>query len=510
MKLGKSRLFALAAAHGASLLAVPAVLQAAENPAATGQLEEIVVTARQREEKIEDVPVTITAFTQTEIKNAGIERPQDFIALTSGVSSRADGRGRRHAGQHPRHQHRPRRRDQLRARHRRRAADQPARAEPGTVGRHADRNPQGPAGRPLRPQCGGRRDDHHDPQAGRRPGARRSRRATAPTTPTRPASTPAARLGEATSRVRSRRTRATPTDSARTATRTATTASTSSTNRASTDACCFRMLGGDLDFKAKYSKIELRRDQLQRRDRAGGRVRRSRRPAANEDPNEHNFRYLNNIKPKNEQENVNLSLKGDWDVGVGTLTSYLAYNDQTNYFLTDGTSAAFEPVRLPEPGCGKSVPGHRTCQATNDAHLDEPGYRPPFFGGRRRPVHPGADGGSASCRHTARTTCDGYQYQQRDQKDTSIEVRLSSPGDQRLRWVGGVYFADIDRHVVVSQGCDLNQGFQHKAFVPTGGPNPDRPAVRRRLQQQGVRGVRPAGLRRGRQPRTRARAALRQ
>ncbi len=86
MKLGKSRLFALAAAHGASLLAVPAVLQAAENPAATGQLEEIVVTARQREEKIEDVPVTITAFTQTEIKNAGIERPQDFIALTSGVS----------------------------------------------------------------------------------------------------------------------------------------------------------------------------------------------------------------------------------------------------------------------------------------------------------------------------------------------------------------------------------------------------------------------------------------
>src|SRR5512143_3338859 len=86
MKLGKSRLFALAAAHGASLLAVPAVLQAADTPAATGQLEDIVVTARQREEKIEDVPVTITAFTQTEIKNAGIERPQDFIAMTSGVS----------------------------------------------------------------------------------------------------------------------------------------------------------------------------------------------------------------------------------------------------------------------------------------------------------------------------------------------------------------------------------------------------------------------------------------
>ncbi len=82
MKHGKTRLFALAAAHGASLLAVPPVLQAAE----TGQLEEIVVTARQREERIEDVPVSITAFTAAEIRSAGIERPQDFIALTTGVS----------------------------------------------------------------------------------------------------------------------------------------------------------------------------------------------------------------------------------------------------------------------------------------------------------------------------------------------------------------------------------------------------------------------------------------
>ena len=82
MNHGKTRLFALAAAHGASLLAVPPVLQAAE----TGQLEEIVVTARQREERIEDVPVSITAFTAAEIRSAGIERPQDFIALTTGVS----------------------------------------------------------------------------------------------------------------------------------------------------------------------------------------------------------------------------------------------------------------------------------------------------------------------------------------------------------------------------------------------------------------------------------------
>ena len=51
-------------------------------------------------------------------------------------------------------------------------------------------------------------------------------------------------------------------------------------------------------------------------------------------------------------------------------------------------------------------------------------------------------------------------------------MRLTSPGDQPLRWVAGAYFADIDRHVVVSQGSDLGNGFQARAFVPTSGPNP--------------------------------------
>ena len=88
MKLGKSRLFALAAAHSASLLAVPTVLQAADTASANpAKLEEVVVTARQREESIQDVPASITAFTATDIQQAGIDRPQDFVALTPGVAS---------------------------------------------------------------------------------------------------------------------------------------------------------------------------------------------------------------------------------------------------------------------------------------------------------------------------------------------------------------------------------------------------------------------------------------
>ena len=35
-----------------------------------------------------------------------------------------------------------------------------------------------------------------------------------------------------------------------------------------------------------------------------------------------------------------------------------------------------------------------------------------------------------------------------------------------------MYAADIKRHVVVSQGSDLNKGVTAAAFVPTSGPNP--------------------------------------
>ncbi len=53
---------------------------------AGAELEEIIVTARRREESAQDVPVTMTTFGEDDIQSAGIERPQDFIALTPGVT----------------------------------------------------------------------------------------------------------------------------------------------------------------------------------------------------------------------------------------------------------------------------------------------------------------------------------------------------------------------------------------------------------------------------------------
>jgi iron complex outermembrane receptor protein len=53
---------------------------------ATPGLEEIVVTARRRDESLHNVPVSVNAFSSAEIEAAGIERPQDFIALTPNMT----------------------------------------------------------------------------------------------------------------------------------------------------------------------------------------------------------------------------------------------------------------------------------------------------------------------------------------------------------------------------------------------------------------------------------------
>ena len=49
-------------------------------------LEEVVVTARRREESVLEAPVAVTAFTEQMVRDAGIFRVEDFIALTPNVT----------------------------------------------------------------------------------------------------------------------------------------------------------------------------------------------------------------------------------------------------------------------------------------------------------------------------------------------------------------------------------------------------------------------------------------
>ena len=68
------------------LVALAATFVLPEAYAQGSLIEEVVVTARKRAETLEESPVSVRAFTATEIQSAGIETPRDFIALTPNVT----------------------------------------------------------------------------------------------------------------------------------------------------------------------------------------------------------------------------------------------------------------------------------------------------------------------------------------------------------------------------------------------------------------------------------------
>jgi iron complex outermembrane receptor protein len=68
------------------LLTVMPVMSAWAADAADDRLEEVVVTAQRREEKLQDVPVSVVAFDEVAIRQAGIRNTADFLGMTPNVS----------------------------------------------------------------------------------------------------------------------------------------------------------------------------------------------------------------------------------------------------------------------------------------------------------------------------------------------------------------------------------------------------------------------------------------
>src|SRR5882757_10678595 len=69
-----------------ALTAGVAGLAALPVSAQTESLEEVVVTARKRDESVRDVPITESVFTQQAIESAGIQKPGDFIKLVPNMT----------------------------------------------------------------------------------------------------------------------------------------------------------------------------------------------------------------------------------------------------------------------------------------------------------------------------------------------------------------------------------------------------------------------------------------
>ena len=70
----------------AALTAVMTAVIAVPTRAQTSDLEEIVVTARKRDETLQNVPITVNVFTAQEIQSAGIDSPSDFVAMVPNMT----------------------------------------------------------------------------------------------------------------------------------------------------------------------------------------------------------------------------------------------------------------------------------------------------------------------------------------------------------------------------------------------------------------------------------------
>ncbi len=192
-------------------------------------------------------------------------------------------------------------------------------------------------------------------------------------------------------------------------------------------------------------------------------------PNYNANVNDHNFVFAFNVPGENEQETTEFSIKADWDLEGYDITGVFAYNDLEEYLLSDGTSASFYGYEL-TPQC-------QTDRATlNNAPTALGGAnRTDLFGEFFAPFGvfpPGVEFTGVYGPYTP-TACDGFQFQERSQSDFSGELRITSDSpDDPLRWIAGVYFAEIERDVVVAYGADQGQGFLRQAYVPPTGPNP--------------------------------------
>ena len=170
------------------------------------------------------------------------------------------------------------------------------------------------------------------------------------------------------------------------------------------------------------------------------------------DVNEFEWVYSPNVDPENEQETLELSVKIDKQFESGTLTAWALFSDQEQYFLADGTSAAFNFYdgldHCQQSAVQRSLfLGDFTPMQTPTYNLDGQPFPSRFF----PPYSP--------------TTCDGYQYQERNQRDLSFQLQWTSDADQRLRWQAGMYFLNIDRRVGVAQLEDDGSGQLPRSFV---------------------------------------------
>ena len=174
-----------------------------------------------------------------------------------------------------------------------------------------------------------------------------------------------------------------------------------------------------------------------------------------EDVDDHPFNYYSNIRPTNDQQSFDVSAKIEHDFGSTKLTAWALYSDVKQDLVADGTSADF--ARFIGAALPSGAATVNACFASTAANTGFPVNPPGFIGAIPVPFIFAPANGSTFGPYSP-TTCDGTQYQLRKQKDISAEIRLASNDDGPLGWQIGAYYLNIDRRTGVSIGGDTGQG----------------------------------------------------
>ena len=225
----------------------------------------------------------------------------------------------------------------------------------------------------------------------------------------------------------------------------------------------------NLDLKARYAKTSgasINFNSVFHIEAFGG--------AFFEDVDDHQLGYYSNIRPTNDQRTVDFSAKLEHDFGSTRLTAWALYSDVDQSLTADGTSADFARYISPAlgaPANPTNLAVQNQCFATTAALTGFPLNPPGSIGQIPVPFIFAPATGSTFGAYSP-TTCDGTQLQIRNQKDISGEIRLASNGDGPLDWQLGVYGLHIDRSVGVSLGADLGQGVSRELFNAPGSSNP--------------------------------------
>lgn len=202
----------------------------------------------------------------------------------------------------------------------------------------------------------------------------------------------------------------------------------------------------EIDVKARYSKLKGAAIAFNAIFQLPGLAGILNAPVFNIDANDHQFVFTRNINPENNQQSFETSVRVVQNLTDDLkLAGYVAYSNTKNDFFADGTSGTFGFFNA-EPSCVASAAALRGFPVQAPFGVDV--GNPNVFLNPYSPV-----------------TCDGSQYQQRDQKDVSAELRLSGETGGGIGWSVGTYYLNIDRFTCSNLGVDTGQGVIRKCYT---------------------------------------------